>query len=175
MTQDNNQIEPNSQSLQTTVSGSVFLNGKAQDDFWKWYILPETLKTHKLSCVHKNSGDNAIKVMFLALPKICQHALIVEWFDSVYIHIGIKKTSEFYYQSQISKQNGIGCINVEYLKHNTSRVNCLTTAIVRANIIYNLENDRCLNYTKCCVCGNSYNNPNKDSDTCYDCREPVFR
>ena len=24
----------------------------------------------------------------------------------------------------------------------------------------------------CVVCGKKYKNPNKDSDTCYDCREP---
>jgi hypothetical protein len=24
----------------------------------------------------------------------------------------------------------------------------------------------------CCVCGKQYKNPNNDSDTCYDCREP---
>ncbi len=24
----------------------------------------------------------------------------------------------------------------------------------------------------CCVCGNQYKNPNNDSDTCYECREP---
>lgn len=27
-------------------------------------------------------------------------------------------------------------------------------------------------FTVCCVCGKRYRNPNKDSDTCYDCREP---
>lgn len=29
--------------------------------------------------------------------------------------------------------------------------------------------------TNCCVCGSSYSNPNNDSDTCYDCIEPLFR
>ena len=38
--------------------------------------------------------------------------------------------------------------------------------IMKTDIIQVIED------THCTVCGNSYKNPNNDSDTCYDCREP---
>lgn len=79
----------NTQLPQSSVSVSAFLNGKAQTDFWKWYLLPETLSTHKLSSVFKYSNGNAIKVSFLAKSKTEQHSLIIEWFDSVGLLIGI--------------------------------------------------------------------------------------
>ena len=43
----------------------------------------------------------------------------------------------------------------------------------RYNHFLNKEKNK--NTTNCCVCGNSYNNPKKDSDTCYYCREIIFR
>lgn len=72
----------------TAVSGSAFLIGKAQKDFWDWYLLPETLKSHKLSGMFKFSNSNVIKVNFLAMPDICQEAIINEWFESIGFHIG---------------------------------------------------------------------------------------
>ena len=73
---------------QAAVSGSAFLVGKAQKDFWDWYLLPETLKSHKLSGMFKFSNSNVIKVNFLAMPDVCQEAIINEWFESIGFHIG---------------------------------------------------------------------------------------
>ena len=126
----------------TAVSGSAFLVGKAQKDFWDWYLLPETLRFYKLTSQHKYSNDNAIKVCFLAKSISEQNAIIIDWFDSVFIHIGIKKTSEFYYQSSITVQNGIGFINTEIITHQLKRQESIKLSIEKANYIYNDQADR---------------------------------
>ena len=40
---------------------------------------------------------------------------------------------------------------------------------------YFLNKEKNKTTDNCCVCGKDYNNPKKDSDTCYYCREVIFR
>lgn len=135
-------INENPALSETAVSGSAFLVGKAQKDFWDWYLLPETLKFYKLILQHKYSNSNAIKVCFLAKSISEKNAIIIDWFDSVFIHIGINKTSEFYYQSSITVQNGRGFINTEIITHQLKRQESIKLSIEKANSMYNDQADR---------------------------------
>jgi hypothetical protein len=92
---DFNKNTPVPQCVQTVVSKSSFLHGKAQKDFWEWYLLPDTLSHHKLSSQFKYSNGNAIKVCFLAMSITCQNAVILEWFDSKGYFISISKESDY--------------------------------------------------------------------------------
>lgn len=130
------------QSCKNAVSGSAFLIGKAQIDFWEWYLLPETLKFYKLTSQHKYSNGNAIKVCFLSRSITEKNAIIIDWFDSVLIYIGINKTSEFYYQSSITVQNGTGFINTEMITHQLKRQESIKFSIEKANSMYNDQADR---------------------------------
>lgn len=132
-----NKSNTNNHLLKNAVSGSAFLIGKAQKDFWDWYLLPETLKSYKLTSQHKYSNCNAIKVCFLSKSISEQNAIIIDWFDSVFIHIGINKTSEFYYQSSITVQNGTGFINTEIITHQLKRHESIKFSIEKANSMYN--------------------------------------
>ncbi len=116
----------------TDVSGSAFLIGKAQTDFWKWYLLPETLKAHKLSSMFKFSNSNAIKVNFLAMPDICQEAIINEWFDSIGFHIGRDMVDNYWLENSTFFErleiNGYDYIAI---------IKSLNDAIKKANELYN--------------------------------------
>lgn len=112
------------------------LKGKAQTDFWEWYLLPETLSAHKLSAMFKFSNGNAIKVGFLSEPEICQMAMIIEFFDSVGILIGIYPSlyCDFVYHLNINKT---------YKRFSETTVTFQTRneatekAILKANEVYN--------------------------------------
>ena len=52
--------------------------------FWKWFLLPQTLKKHSLSAMSRFSGSEAVKIHFLSLPKTCQNALKIDWFREVH-------------------------------------------------------------------------------------------
>ncbi len=125
----------------------MILTYKAQSDFWKWYLLPETLKSHKLDSMFKYSNGNAIKVNFLAESKVCQNALIIEWFDSVGIHVIVSPYSYAYLFA-----NGADLIEndstwsyfiykgTKYISDGVdfeNRTEATTKAIKRANVIYN--------------------------------------
>jgi len=120
----------------------MILTYKAQSDFWKWYLLPETLKSHKLDSMFKYSNGNAIKVNFLAESKVCQNALIIEWFDSVGIYINHDVISNenllildnWYFVIKINEED-VDFITNDYY-YNT-RTEAITEAIKRANVIYN--------------------------------------
>jgi len=140
--ENNDKNTPMSQSCKNAVSGSAFLIGKAQTDFWEWYLLTETLKFYKLTSQHKYSNGNAIKVCFLSRSISEQNAIVIDWFDTVFIHIGINKTSEFYYQSSITVQNGIGYIKTEIITHQLKRQASIKLSIEKANYMYNDQADR---------------------------------
>lgn len=57
------------------------LTGKCNDKFWEWFLLPEILRAHNLSAMYKFSKDNGVRVWFLSLPELCQHALMIDFFD----------------------------------------------------------------------------------------------
>ena len=116
----------------TAVSGSAFLVGKAQTDFWEWYLLPKTLKAHKLSTMFKFSNGNAIKINFLAMPEVCQEAIINEWFDSIGFHIGRDMVDNYWLENSTFYErlelNGYDYIAV---------IKTLQDAIKKANELYN--------------------------------------
>jgi hypothetical protein len=132
----NTEITNKKAENQAAVSVSAFLVGKAQTDFWKWYLLPETLESHKLKSQHKFSSDNVIKVGFLADSKVCQNALIIEWLDTVNIYITSKLFDHDvdYAKWQFSIRN---YINTPYKYY--SRQEAYFEAIKQANIIYNAK------------------------------------
>lgn len=126
----------NTQLPQSSVSVSAFLVGKAQTDFWKWYLSKDTLDSHKLTGQHKFSNDNVIKVGFLAESLVCQNAIIIEWFDSVNIYI-TSKPSE-YTTGFITWQYSIR--NYQNTPYRFSdRKGAYTEAIIKANEIYNVK------------------------------------
>jgi len=93
------------------------LTDKAKTEFWKWFLLPETLKRNKLSAMVKFSNENAVKVHFLALPESCQHALIIDWFSTLkyknenfWLHV-----FEFYYEMRIDGMT-ISDINLQAIE-----------------------------------------------------------
>lgn len=115
----------------------IFLIGKAQKDFWDWYISKEVLKDHKLSSQHRFSNDNVIKIGFLAESDTAQYALITEWLDSVKIFIttkpsiiaGLSAKWEFLIEDNVKKSLLF-----------SSRKKALSKAIEIANRIYNEQN-----------------------------------
>lgn len=118
------------------VSVSAFLSGKAQTDFWEWYLLPETLNRNKLTSQHKYSNGNAIKVCFLSRSKTEQNAIIMDWLDSVCIYITTKpKTNSIdFFKWQFSIRN---YKNTPYVFY--TRNEAYDEAIKEANIIYNAK------------------------------------
>jgi hypothetical protein len=134
-------------SLVASVSVSAFLIGKAQKDFWNWYLLPETLSEHKLSSVFKYSNENAIKVSFLARSKTEQQSLIIKWFDSIgfyikiYPHLGGGQNvfyPSFIFRDEKYNENerNVTLDNGE-LYYSVNRQEAINEVIKKANIIYN--------------------------------------
>jgi hypothetical protein len=108
--------------LQSCVSVSAGLSGKAKVDFEKWL----------------DSKDVApYKVMFYDIPKIVQCAYILEWLDSVEIYI--HSFPRFY---KIIKYSGNSCypeIEIESKKYFKDRTLANLSAIKKAVKIYNTE------------------------------------
>lgn len=90
----------------------MILTDKAKEMFFEWYNEPETY--------------------FYRLNKTCQNALIIEFFDSVEIHICVNKWSLSFWKSSIYNPhiNSLGC-NFE------SRQEATIQAIKKANNLYN--------------------------------------
>ncbi len=110
----------------------MLLKGKSQEDFWNWYLLPETLKEHKLSSVYKYLNNKGIITEWLAMPETCQNAIIIDWFDTVGIFISPKitdLTSGF----EVTKGREI-CI-IDFTAKN--RKQAIKKAILEAMEIYN--------------------------------------
>lgn len=59
-------------------------------------------------------------------------------------------------------------------KNNHINLNHIKMTGFNSDICMICNTDHSIN-SKCVVCGNNYKNPNNDSDTCYDCREPLFK
>ena len=122
----------------TAVSGSAFLVGKAQKDFWDWYLLPETLAKNKLTGMWRFSNGNVIKVNFLAESEVCQNALITEWFDSVGITVDVMPRMAD--DNKIVFELNTFCLKYEIVTENfiqfKTRQDSIKNAIVQANVIY---------------------------------------
>jgi hypothetical protein len=118
-----NTEENNTQLPQSSVSVSAGLSGKAKVDFEKWL---------------DNQNVAPYKVMFYDIPKIVQHAYIIEWLDSVEIYVDCG----FY-------ANGRMCSGLESTKYElgfrttgtkcTTRQEAINYAITEAVKIYNTE------------------------------------
>jgi hypothetical protein len=134
----NTQVPPLSQ---TNDGGSGFLAGKAQKDFWDWYLLPETLQAHKLSGMFKFSNGNVIKVNFLAESEVCQNALITEWFDSVGITVDVMPRMAD--ENKILFEPNTFCLKHEIVTEDflqfETRQDAIRNAIIQANLIYNIH------------------------------------
>lgn len=61
---------------------------KTKEKFWQWLSLPETRQKNDLPNINR-CGENAIKVWFLALPLVCQQALVVDFFRTVNIIVDV--------------------------------------------------------------------------------------
>ncbi|WP_312066866.1 hypothetical protein [Empedobacter sp.] len=97
----------------------MILNGKAKEDFKKWYI-----ETYDLY----DSYDNELKLM----SDTCLNALIIDFFDSVEIHICVTLLFPIYiYGWSYSIDLGY-CY--EYFK---TRQEATEQAIKKANDLYN--------------------------------------
>jgi len=123
---------------QTSVSGSAFLVGKAQKDFWDWYLLPETLEKNKLTGMWRFSTVNVIKVNFLAESEVCQNALITEWFDSVGITVDVMPRMAD--DNKIVFEPNTFCLKYEIVTEDfiqfKTRQEAIKNAIIQANVIY---------------------------------------
>lgn len=78
----NSNTDPKTQCVQTDVSVSAFLNGKAKQDFIKWY-------DKNYISVEKFLKDYDPEQLFKSLHEPFKPTLIVEWLDSIGINITI--------------------------------------------------------------------------------------
>ena len=133
-----NDINENKALSQTSVSGSAFLVGKAQKDFWDWYLLPENLEKNKLTGMWRFSTVNVIKVNFLAESEVCQNALITEWFDSVGITVDVMPRMAD--DNKIVFEPNTFCLKYEIVTEDfiqfKTRQEAIKNAIIQANVIY---------------------------------------
>ena len=133
-----NEINENKALSQTSVSGSAFLVGKAQKDFWDWYLLPENLEKNKLTGMWRFSTVNVIKVNFLAESEVCQNALITEWFDSVGITVDVMPRMAD--DNKIVFEPNTFCLKYEIVTEDfiqfKTRQEAIKNAIIQANVIY---------------------------------------
>jgi hypothetical protein len=118
--------------MDKNIQEKAFLTGKAQEEFWNWYLSPEILKEHKLLPMFKFSNENIIKVNFLAMPDVCQKAIIVEWFDSIGFHIGRDMVDNYWLENSTFferlEMNGYDYIAV---------LKSVSEAIEKSNELYN--------------------------------------
>ena len=133
-----NDINENKALSQKSVSGSAFLVGKAQKDFWDWYLLPENLEKNKLTGMWRFSTVNVIKVNFLAESEVCQNALITEWFDSVGITVDVMPRMAD--DNKIVFEPNTFCLKYEIVTEDfiqfKTRQEAIKNAIIQANVIY---------------------------------------
>ena len=94
----------------------MMLTEKAKQDFEKW--LEDT--------------DNIYGLDLFQLSNICINALIIEWFDSVGIYIGLVRfnVGSGYFEARIHYQGGIYFTSI-------SRLEATEKGIIKANEIYN--------------------------------------
>lgn len=77
----------------------IEFGGQARKDFYEWLLSRSVLKKHKLFTIFTVSGSNAVKLHYLALPPICQEAIIMEWFDSIGFHIGRDSVKSYWLEN----------------------------------------------------------------------------
>ena len=101
----------------------MILNGKVKEEFFNWL---------------DNQGVNGIDISnwefekFHLLSNVSQNSLIIEWFDSVWIHICVTPifpVEKYGYSFSVD-------LETEYVKFN-SRQEATEQAIKKANEIYN--------------------------------------
>ncbi len=97
----------------------MILTGKAKEDFINW----------------KNKNyPNEYYCTFTSMPEISKFALIIEWFESLGIYIGVfRYPSEYVYEIHSSKNKKINCSGCSY----DTRLDATSEAIAKANEIYN--------------------------------------
>jgi hypothetical protein len=102
----------------------MILTDKAKVDFQKWY--------------YQTYCNSKIKMGFSDFPLICQHALIIDWFDSVGIYIqdwGLEIVeNEIGFDSQVFYKKQLHETQENFAK---TRKEAIQKAIIKANTIYN--------------------------------------
>ena len=106
------------------------LNGKAKEEFLKYYKKKDNIKLFEFE---------KVEIVFNLQKELYKNALIIEWFDSVGIYVNIHSDFNppfiFGYSTRsevYNKRNAIGIQNkFEY------RTEATTKAIEKANEIYN--------------------------------------
>ena len=105
------------------------LNGKAKEKFEKW------LMNGNDGVSNFGRTIELTRVYFLSLKETCQQALIIDFFDSVGIYIGIVRfnVGSGYFESRIHYQGGLFFTSI-------SRTEATTQAIEKASEIFNQLN-----------------------------------
>lgn len=57
------------------------LTGKAQKDFWKWYLKPEQKKEYKTEALY--GGDNTVKLHFVSQSFAERYGVYIDWLYSI--------------------------------------------------------------------------------------------
>ena len=115
------------------------LTGEAKENFWKWYLSEKVLKENKLLPMLNLSNENVIRINFLAMPEVCQHSLIIDFFDEQWIVTTITNTyyDGFHFQWKITDNR----LKTHKSKHGfESRKEATEKAIEKSNEIYNDKN-----------------------------------
>jgi hypothetical protein len=125
----NSNTDPKPQCVQTDVSVSAFLNGKAKQDFIKWY-------DKNYISVERFLKDYDPEQLFKSLHEPFKPTLIVEWLDS----IGMFIDCGYYAKGKMC--SGIESEKFSFIstgtKHETRR-EAIISAIQKANELYNAK------------------------------------
>ena len=122
----NSNTDPKPQCVQTDVSVSAFLNGKAKQDFLDYYWTNYIGKTRFLN--QKSETEE----FFNSLYPTFKIALIIEWFDSIGFHIGRDMVDNYWLENSTFFErleiNGYDYIAI---------LKTVSDAIEKANELYN--------------------------------------
>ena len=102
----------------------MILTGKTKEDFERWLHSNDELIKEGIY------DDTYLTDVFEELPLNLQYASIIEWFDSVKIHI----TSDYF---ELNKGFYSEILNENFAIVKPTRQEALTEAIKKANEIYN--------------------------------------
>lgn len=139
----NSNTYPKPQCVQTDVSVSAFLNGKAKQDF-------EVFQIHRSLVITNADRLENYKISFKDLEPYSHHiwqmdkvylnALLIEWFDSVGLFISIIPVI---YQNerlncfQVEINNKVIGQKIIHSRNFNSRTEAILRAIEFANVLYN--------------------------------------
>lgn len=94
------------------------LTGKTKEDFFKWFKKNSKIKLHEYE---------KVEIVFKIQNEVYKNALIIDFFDSVGVYIGITNYSS-YFRCWIGEK----CINIF-----DTRTEATSEAIIKANDLYN--------------------------------------